>query len=124
VNETIEQAKSKKSKSGALTASGFGSSFLALVSASCCVLPFFLLNLGVGGALVGRLALFARYKDWFLGASVLLIVIAIIFAFSGGRRPSRFVTLWLFMSILLVILAYVLPNFEGEILSWLQSKQA
>lgn len=104
---------------GLLAGGGVLSGLFAFLGASCCVLPIVLVNLGLGGAFVANLAVFARFRMWIIGVALLLVAASIVFAFLGGRRPrARF---WISVSaaLLLVAAAWVLPHYEGALLQWL-----
>ncbi len=90
----------------------------ALIGASCCVLPIVLVNLGLSGALVSKLAYFARAKDWMLGLSVLLIAGGVVLAAKRGRMGARTFAL-LVAAAVMVAAAYVFPSYEDQILRWL-----
>lgn len=50
-----------------------GGLLAALGASACCVLPFVVLTLGVGGAWMGNISWLAPYEKIFVGAAVLLI---------------------------------------------------
>ena len=50
-----------------------GGLLAALGASACCVLPFVLLTLGVGGAWMSNISWLAPYEKMFVGAAVLLI---------------------------------------------------
>lgn len=50
-----------------------GSVFSALGASACCILPLFLLSIGVGGAWVGNLTALAPYQPYFLAGTALLL---------------------------------------------------
>ncbi len=50
-----------------------GGLLAALGASACCVLPFVLLTLGVGGAWMSNISWLAPYEKIFVGAAVLLI---------------------------------------------------
>lgn len=111
-----DQATDKTKKTGGLLAGGSVLTSLAsLIGASCCVLPLVLVNLGLSGAFVAQLAVFARYRDYFMALALGLIAAALIRAFWRGRRPSRTVLIVLLASLAIVIGAYVMPSFEGQL---------
>lgn len=117
---TMETEKSAApNEAGWLAGGGVVSGLLAFLGASCCVLPIILINLGLGSALVANLAVFARYRVWFIGIALALVVASIIFACRGGRRPRpRF---WISAggASLLLAAAWILPHYEGALLRWL-----
>ena len=45
----------------------------ALLASSCCIVPFLLLTLGVGGAWVGNLTALAPYQPIFLTVAIVLL---------------------------------------------------
>jgi len=103
-------------KPGWLASSGLLGSIGAFVGASCCVLPLILFNLGVSSAAIGQLGFFARFRAEFLIISIGLIVAGTFFAFSGGKRPSRGVTISLGLAMVFVIAAYLIPFYEADLL--------
>lgn len=115
-----EGKTSKRPKKGGVMAGGSVlSGFAAFVGASCCVLPLILVNLGVSTVLVGKLAFFARAQHYFMGAAVVLLGAAIIAAFWKGRRPSKRVSITLVLAALLVVVAYIMPFYESQLLRWM-----
>ncbi len=115
-----EEENPRPRKKGGIFAGGSALSGLAaFVGASCCVLPLILVNLGVSTALVGKLAFFARAQQYFMGAAVVLLVTAIVAAFWNGRRPSRRVAITLIIATALVVAAYIMPSYEGQLLRWI-----
>ena len=115
-----EGKTSKRPKKGGVMAGGSVlSGFAAFVGASCCVLPLILVNLGISTALVGKLAFFARAQHYFMGAAVVLLGAAIIAAFWKGRRPSKRVSITLVLAALLVVVAYIMPFYESQLLRWM-----
>lgn len=112
----------KKTKDGLLAGSGAISGVFALVGASCCVLPLLLVNIGVSSALVGKLAFFARAQPYFMALTGILISTAFIAAFWKGRRPSKRVLAMLIIAALLVVGAYIMPFYEGQLLRWINAQ--
>jgi mercuric ion transport protein len=51
-----------------------GGLLAALGASACCVLPFALLTLGVGGAWMSNISWLAPYEKIFVGAAVLMII--------------------------------------------------
>lgn len=105
-------------KSEWLAGGGALSGFGALIGASCCVLPLILVNLGVSAALDGKLAFFARFQHYFMGAAVVLLMVAIVAAVWRGRRPGKRVVITLALAAALIAAAYVMPFFEPQLLRW------
>lgn len=89
----------------------------ALIGSSCCFLPVLLVNLGVSVGLVERLGFFARHRTLLLWVSAALLVIATTIIFRNGR-PRRSVLIWLAVGVIFVAVAYILPNYERELLAW------
>lgn len=115
-----EQANDDPAPSGndrhAARAGTFAGLF-ALIGSSCCFLPVLLVNLGVSVGLVERLGFFARHRTLMLWVSAALLVLATIMIFRNGR-PRRSVLIWLGVGAIFVGVAYILPNYERELLAW------
>ncbi len=45
----------------------------AILASSCCIVPFVLLSLGVGGAWIGNLAALEPWKPYFIAVSVIFL---------------------------------------------------
>ncbi|GGY51922.1 hypothetical protein GCM10007148_21080 [Parvularcula lutaonensis] len=89
-----------------------------MIGSSCCFLPVLLVNLGLSSAVVGHLALFARYQEWFLGAGVIFGVSALAFA-AASKQPLRpWLVAAVFVIALLLATSLILPNYEGQLLRW------
>ncbi len=88
----------------------------AMLSASCCVLPALLVQAGVSSALVGQLGVLAPYRLQFLILAGVLIALATLVAVWGGRKPRSHILAMLALSGGLVVGAYLLPQFESELL--------
>lgn len=115
-----EEEKTDALKKGGFIAGGSALSGLAaFIGASCCVLPLVLVNLGVSAALVGKLAFFARAQQYFMGAAVILLFAALTAAFWNGRRPGGGVSITLVLATVLVLAAYIMPSYEGQLLRWI-----
>lgn len=97
---------------------GVAASILAFIGASCCLLPIVLLNLGIGTALAGNIAVLARFQVWFQALTIILLVAGYYFAFRAGR-PSGRVLAWLIFATLFVVAAFVVQKYEGAIVQWL-----
>ena len=118
-----EDKKSNPTKKHAYIAGGSAVSGLAaLIGASCCVLPLILVNLGVSAALIGKLAFFARAQQYFLGAAVLLLFVALAASFWNGRRPSKRVFAALLVAIIFVLGAYIMPFYEPQLMRWINTQ--
>lgn len=59
-----------RQKSGLLAAGGVAG---ALLAASCCVVPFALISLGVTGAWIGQLSSLEPYKPYFLAITLVFL---------------------------------------------------
>lgn len=88
----------------------------ALIGASCCVLPIILFQLGIGSALIGTLTFFAQSTVYFLIAATAFIVVGVIASFWNRRRPGRGAILLFAVAACIVLIAYLLPSYEGGIL--------
>jgi mercuric ion transport protein len=95
---------------------GLGSAIAGLIGASCCVLPIILFNMGVGSAIIGNLIFFADKTEYFLIGALLFIAVGVIASFWGDRNPGRRAFIMFVLSALIVLFAYILPGFEGDIL--------
>lgn len=95
---------------------GLASAVAGLIGASCCVLPIILFNMGVGSAVLGKLIFFADKTEYFLIGALLFIALGVMASFWGGRKPGRPTIILFGLSAFIVILAYILPSFEGDIL--------
>jgi mercuric ion transport protein len=69
----------------------------ALLASTCCVLPFVLFSLGVGGAWTGQLTALAPYQPWFWAVGTMFVVAGLVSVWrgrracrvNGGCSPSR-----------------------------------
>ena len=116
-SEDPNKTKARR-KGGWIAGGGVLSGFGALIGASCCVLPLILINLGVSAALVGKLAFFARFQHYFMGAAVVLLAVAIVAAFWKGRRPGTRVVITLALAAAFIVAAYIMPFYEPQLLRW------
>ena len=57
----------------------------AVGASACCVLPFILLTLGIGGSWLSSLSLLEPYRPLFIGATLLLLTIAFHRVYSAPR---------------------------------------
>lgn len=89
----------------------------ATFSASCCVLPLLMVQLGLGSALAANLAAFTAAQPYLVAVTLLLIGTSAIVAFRRGT-PSRTTVVTLGVSALLVATAIVLPWFEEDLIRW------
>lgn len=103
-----------------LAGSGLLTGIVSFIGASCCVLPIILINLGVSSALVSKLAVFARYQEWFQGSTIGLLIVAALLAFRAGR-PRKSALILLILGSAFALAAYVFPAYELEILEWLKT---
>ena len=76
-----EPAASTGPESAALAAGGIA----ALLAGACCVVPFVLVSIGVGGAWLANLQLLEPYRPVFIGIAVIAL------GFAGKRiyRPAQ-----------------------------------
>ena len=103
-----------------LTSLGIVSGFLALIGASCCVLPLVLINLGVSAALVSHLGVLARWQPWLLGLTLVLLAAGIGMMIRRGHRPGPWQSAIVFLAVALVIAAGLMPFFETDLLRWVR----
>lgn len=80
---TAREGSETGDRSGKLLAAG--GLLAALGASACCVLPFALITLGVGGAWMGNLTWFAPYEKLFIAAAVLLLAVGFWRVY---RRPA------------------------------------
>ena len=97
-----------------------GALLAALASASCCVVPFALIGLGVGGAWVSNLTVLAPWQPYFIALALVLLVAGFGLVWrrarSGGspgawRRPRRRVLGALWLATALVVAAVGFPYY-------------
>ena len=81
-------ARPAETRSGAGRRAGkvvsVGSILAAIGAASCCVIPFTLATLGIGGAWIGNFTALAPYQPYFLGLALLLLAGGFVLVY---RRP-------------------------------------
>lgn len=105
---------------GGLFAGGGALAGLAtLLSASCCVLPLLLAQIGLGTVLVAQLSFLARAQSYLLALTLALIIAALIASFWRGRRPRPIILVLLGVAAILVIGSMILPQYEGQIVRWI-----
>tara|TARA_R110002072_G_scaffold12016_3_gene52927 strand:- start:1806 stop:2132 length:327 start_codon:yes stop_codon:yes gene_type:complete len=97
-----------------LQSGGLLGSFLALIGASCCVVPVILVHLGVATGLVAKLNWLARIQPFLLGVSALILIVAAILAVRGGRASWTF-WIWWGLGAAFLALAVALPQFEFQL---------
>jgi mercuric ion transport protein len=81
VGANKDPAGSTGSESAALAAGGIA----ALLAGACCVVPFVLVSIGVGGAWLASLQLLAPYRPVFIG----IAIVALGFAWKRIYRPAQ-----------------------------------
>lgn len=97
-----------------------GGILAALGAASCCLIPFLLFTLGVGGAWIGNLTAFEPYQPAFAAAALGLIgagawrlhrrsAVLCASGYCGTPRADRIARLGLWSAAVLVIAAVVFP---------------
>jgi mercuric ion transport protein len=116
MNDTNELSSQRALGPKLAAGGGLASAVAGLIGASCCVLPIILFNMGVGSAVIGNLIFFADKTEYFLIGALLFIALGIVASFWGGRKPGKRAIIMFALSALIVILAYFLPSFEGDIL--------
>jgi len=72
LHETSQKPPSGRSSAGLLALGGFG----AVLLSACCVLPFVLVVLGIGGAWLANLHALYPYRWLFLGLSSIVLFLA------------------------------------------------
>ncbi len=117
--ETIKETVAPPIAKDALASGGILSGLVALIGASCCIIPLVLFNIGLGGAWLAKLEFFVVAKPYFMIASAVFIISAFIAAFWGGRSPSRKTITILVVATVFTGFAYVMPWYEGRILRFL-----
>jgi mercuric ion transport protein len=105
--------------SGLLAGGGALTGLASLIGASCCVLPLLLAQVGLGAALVSQLSFLAQAKPYLLGLTVALIIAGLVASFWRGRRPRPLVLVMLIGASMLAAGAWILPNYEGQIMRWI-----
>jgi mercuric ion transport protein len=98
-------------------------SFLALIGASCCIVPILLVNLGVATSLVAKLAWLTRIQPVLFGISaIILIASAVLAVRRGGARWVFWV--WWSVGALFLIMTVLLPLYEFQmqrtLLDWMR----
>lgn len=116
MNDVTEQSVQPAAGEKLAVGGGIASAIAGLVGASCCVLPIILFKIGVGSAVIGNLIFFADKTEYFLIGAILFIALGVFASFRGGRRPGRRTVIMFALSAAIVLLAYILPSFEGSIL--------
>lgn len=104
---------------GFLAGGGALSGLLAVLGASCCVLPLALVSLGVSTTLIAQLGVLVRLQSWLAGAAGVLVVSGFVAAFWGGRRPGWRTIAVMLVGAAFVALSFVIPVYEQEMLRWL-----
>lgn len=89
----------------------------ALLASSCCIIPFLLLSLGVGGAWIGNLTALARYQPIFLTIAISLLAAGFWKVYRKPKKicapgsycatpaSSRMIRIALWMAAMLIIAA-------------------
>ena len=62
-----------------------GGLFAAVLTTSCCALPFLLFSLGVSGAWIGKLRGLEPYSNYFLGIAVICVALG----FYVGHKKKK-----------------------------------
>jgi mercuric ion transport protein len=102
---------------------GVFGSFLALIGASCCIVPILLVNLGVATSLVAKLAWLTRIQPVLFGISIIILIVAAVLALRRGSARWMFWAWWS-VGALFLILTMLLPLYEFQIqralLEWMR----
>ena len=114
-----ESQPTRRGLGGLFAGGGALAGLATLIGASCCVLPLLLAQIGLGTALVSQLTFLAQARPYLSGATLGLIIAALIASYWWGRRP-RPLALWLLLcSGALLIAAEILPRYEGQLMRWI-----
>lgn len=116
--EALQRDAPSNRLTGLFAGGGVTAGLSGLAGATCCILPIFLANLGAGTALLLHLRFFVRNQLWFSLAAFALVCVAGYFAFRGGRRPGRIVTVTVILSAVLTAASLVVPFFEADLVRW------
>ena len=122
ISESAGETASAGAGSGLLAGGGALSGFLAFIGASCCVLPFILVGMGVSSGVVARLGIFVQLQPWLLGGAFALIAGSFAAAYRGGRRPRPRTFAILLVGAVFVALSIALSLYETEVLQWLNRR--
>lgn len=117
VTETQSLESSTDEK--ALVGGGALAGLAALVSASCCILPLVLVNIGAGSALASNLSVLTPFRPWLIVLTVVLVVAGFAVVTRRGQRPTRAMGALSGVAVTLALAALVVPVFEEGILAWL-----
>ena len=116
---TETQSAERSSDEGTIAGGGAIAGLAAIVSASCCILPVALVNLGASSALVANLSVLTPFRPWLIALTVILVGVGGAIVVRRGHRPTGPVTVLSGVAILLALAAIVVPVFERDILVWL-----
>ena len=98
-------------------------SFLALIGASCCIVPILLVNLGVATSLVAKLAWLTRIQPVLFGISTFILIVAALLALHRGSARWMF-WVWWSVGALFLIMTMLLPLYEFQLqralLEWMR----
>lgn len=105
-------------------------SILAVIGASCCVIPLIFLNLGIGGAWLANLAILQPARPYLIAASIIALA-ASIYLFWRGRKsdcgscedaPKRNTgtVILILISVLLIGAALIWPQIEPDLVRMLR----
>lgn len=100
-----------------------GGLIAAVLTTSCCALPFLLFSMGVGGAWIGKLRVLEPYNNYFMGIALCFVA----FGFYAGHKKKRSLacdldgycesttadrvrSAMLWLSMMLILLAALWPN--------------
>ena len=92
---------------------GLAGSILSLVSAVCCVLPLLFIMLGLGGAWVSIFGTMAAAGYYLLGATALVLVVALFSAIRDQDRVDVYALI--FLGVVLTLVAWLIIANEGSI---------
>jgi mercuric ion transport protein len=100
-----------------------GGLIAAVLTTSCCALPFLLFSIGVGGAWIGKLRVLEPYSNYFMVTAVCFVALGF---YAGHKRKRKLAcdengycsttsadrvrAAMLWMSLVLIITAALWPN--------------
>jgi mercuric ion transport protein len=100
---------------------GLAVALAAFVGASCCALPLILASVGLAGAWLANLEIFAVYRAYITAAALVLIVVG--WGLALRRRPSRRTYIVLGIATATALAALLVTQYEGEITRYLVSRR-
>jgi mercuric ion transport protein len=115
----MSDAAQQKNNASLLSTLGLAAAVAAFVGASCCVLPLVLAWVGLAGAWIANLEIFVVYRAYI--TVLALVVIAVGWWISLRRHSSRGTLIVLGCATVLVLGAFLLTAYEGQITRYVLS---